>query len=482
VATDRFHHPLQAPFRRAFQQRAFKALLAEAIAVAGIGIEQAVGEEHQLAAGPESVGLDGAVETVVVHYAQSDMVLREDADGLAGGVEQPRLRVAAVPDVNQAFAEIHAHQGHDDGAVGGQEMARLAIHLAGDGVEAETFLRHPVERRHDGQHIDRGIEPMPRAIGQEEVQNLARGPRGGRQVAAEPRRRQVPLPDGGIRQLLQVDQACEQVAGDALVLLLDDVMPFEFVGAALGLSLCIQQALDHRQLGMEKGRPEGLENVGLGPGLQGLDLQLLVPLGGQEDDRLPTGRGQLLNLPRQGEAVHAPKKDFGDHHVRPLVLEDGQRLGAVLGDEDFVPEPVQFVARTLGIGAAVVDQQDIHRSGPPGLSGNGEQLVEVGDLQDLLDGSAAVCQRHGPTGAAGPVAQHEQHAQGRTVEVLHVAEIDHHFPTGRLLEGGIHRLAEFAVGTEVEPALEPNHDPALATRYIGVHGSVPNFLIHFVPV
>ena len=64
-------------------------------------------------------------------------------------------------------------------------------------------------------------------------------------------------------------------------------------------------------------------------------------------------------LPRRLEAVHLGHVAVHQHDVEPLLIEAGQRLGAVLGDDDAMAVALQHRDRDRGVDGVVLGQQDV---------------------------------------------------------------------------------------------------------------------------
>ena len=135
------------------------------------------------------------------------------------------------------------------------------------------------------------------------------------------------------------------------------------------------------------GAVDGLEQVGAGPGLQGLRQGLVVVEGGQ-DDRQGAGDG-LAHLVHELDAgavgqLEVDEDDVGAHELGPA---QGLRLTAGLGDDLEAIGPIDDLSDAAANDLVIVDDHD-----PDGLGGGGAgHAPEPSSDGDLRHKFGAVC-------------------------------------------------------------------------------------------
>jgi len=325
--------PAQPLLQRRLPEQQRQPLLAEHLAGGVLGLDQAVGIQHQLAARLQDTRLDRLVEILVLDQAERHAVAGEHALGVAVRAEQPGHRIAAVPHLHHLLAEVDGGQRGGDKAVDRHHLAQLGVQFARDGADAEAALGHAVEGRRDGQHIEGGGQAVAGAVGEQDMQHAAWRARRRHQVAGEGLRRRDPAFEGRIVQLVGVDEPRHQVLRQALLRLLRLGTALQLPLARERLALHHERAHDGAQARMQQARRHRLADEGVGARLVGLQHGLLVGRGAQHDDRLPVGEGALAQDARQGEAADVGQIEVDDDEIGPglrVGVEDALAVGRLL--------------------------------------------------------------------------------------------------------------------------------------------------------
>ncbi len=103
---------------------------------------------------------------------------------------------------------------------------------------------------------------------------------------------------------------------------------------------------------------ERLRHVVVGAGVERLHLGGLLALAGQDDDR---GRSPAPDLLAHGDPIESGHRQVQDHQVRAVGVEAAQRLMAVVGGTDPMPDAADQRGDGTDHGRLVVDDQDAER-------------------------------------------------------------------------------------------------------------------------